>query len=258
MKDWKIHVREELLCYTRDMLVAHSSTQVTSWMLAMKCSKGACSAPCTCGAAASPPQHGSGFQRKQGLLVWAFHLALFHCLFPQIFSTRQLISNKFGRGKYEARADFGTIRVTVRSPQGESGAVINPEGCLLCRWGQAAQTHTAHPCGGWHLPKTHRDILPGREWDIHSQGGASSFARREKAFQAQRQLQHWREGRERESLAHAATCYFNMTKQPKLVNASPAPARNPIGNPWNPTGTTPPPCSQHGGTGARAPSRFPR
>ena len=41
----------------------------------------------------------------------------------------------------------------VRSPQRETGAVINPEGCLLCRWGQAAHTHTAHPCGGLAPPR---------------------------------------------------------------------------------------------------------
>lgn len=74
--NWKTGVREELRCYTkRDRLKAHSLSQVTSWTLAVERSKGTCSAPCPCGAAASPPQHDAGFWWKQGLWAWACHLA---------------------------------------------------------------------------------------------------------------------------------------------------------------------------------------
>jgi len=66
--------------------------------------------------------------------------------------------------------------------------------------------------------------VPGGERELHRLRLSFTHSRRERAFQAQGQLQRWRAGREHKSLAHATACYFNMMKQPKLVNASPAPA----------------------------------
>lgn len=110
----------------------------------------------------------------------------------------------------------------ISALQRKRSTVSEPEGSLRCQGARTAEALPT-PTWGWHLPKPQGDIphqgAPGFE------GGKGPSRHRGKCHVGQG------EGRGHKSLVHATTCYFNMMKQPKMVNASAVPARNPISNP---------------------------